>query len=319
VVEELDPFLEEQLHLAGIRLDGGAELLPRYGELDPAMVAGKLHAAGVPGVAESLLTQPQAPVQGLPVRPPTLCPGCGHRGVFTVLSRLKLFVSGDIGCYTLGALPPFNAMNSDICMGASISTAHGIQKALGDLATEKGNRKVSVIGDSTFFHSGITGLLNIVWNGGTSVVIILDNRTTAMTGGQETPGTGKTLCGLDAPCLDLAEFCRALGVPRVEVVDPYDLKEVERAVTEAIAAQEPSVIVAQAPCVLQYRIRGEAWLWTKRPARAASAACAWVAPPSVWFRARPQTRKGKSPSMPRSVPVAGSVLRCAVSMPSARG
>ena len=113
--------------------------------------------------------------------------------MFTVLSRLKVFVSGDIGCYTLGALPPFNAMNSDICMGASVSTAHGIQKGLGEAGFDKANRKVSVIGDSTFFHSGITGLLDIVWNGGTSVIIILDNRTTAMTGGQETPGTGKTL------------------------------------------------------------------------------------------------------------------------------
>jgi len=223
-------------------------------------VAVKLTAAGVPGATASLLALPGAPLPDLPVRPPTLCPGCGHRGVFTVLSRMKTFVSGDIGCYTLGAMPPFNAMNSDICMGASVSTAHGIQKALGAAAYEKQNRKVSVIGDSTFFHSGITGLLDIVWNGGTSVIIILDNRTTAMTGGQDTPGTGKTLSGTEAPSIDIAAFCRALGVPRVEVVDPYDLTEVERAVSEALEAREPSVIVAQAPCVLEYKLRGTPWV-----------------------------------------------------------
>jgi indolepyruvate ferredoxin oxidoreductase alpha subunit len=260
VVEELDPFMEEQLRLAGITIDGGQELTPRYGELDPFIVANRLHAAGVPGATQTLLSKPDAPVEGLPVRPPTLCPGCGHRGVFTVLSRLKTFVSGDIGCYTLGAMPPFNAMNSDICMGASVSTAHGIQKALGELGADKANRKVSVIGDSTFFHSGITGLLDIVWNGGTSVIIILDNRTTAMTGGQDTPGTGKTLSGKDAPWVDIAAFCRAIGVPRVEVVDPYDLKEVERSIKEALDAHEASVIVAKAPCVLQYKIRGEYWV-----------------------------------------------------------
>lgn len=261
VVEELDPLLEEQLKLAGITPDGGAELLPRYGELDPYIVANALSAAGAPGAKPSLLEVPAAPQEGLPLRPPTLCPGCGHRGVFSVLSRLKLFVSGDIGCYTLGALPPFSAMNSDICMGASISTAHGIQKALGEESFERKNRKVSVIGDSTFFHSGITGLLNIVWNNGSSVIIILDNRTTAMTGGQETPATGKTLSGTAAPALDIAPLCRALGVPRVEVVDPYDLEAVEKSITAAIDSGQPSVIVAQAPCVLQYKIRmSPAWV-----------------------------------------------------------
>ena len=318
-MEELDPFLEEQLRSADIEVDGGQELLPRFGELDPALVARALHAAGVPGVSAHLLVPAKDPVQGLPVRPPTLCPGCGHRGVFTVLSRMKVFVSGDIGCYTLGAMPPFNAVNSDVCMGASISTAHGIQKAPVDLALDKRNRKVSVIGDSTFFHSGITGLLNIVWNGGTSVVIILDNRTTAMTGGQDTPGTGHTLCGLEAPALEIADLCRTLGVPRVEVVDPYDLTQVERAVTEAIEAQEPAVIVAKRPAFSSAASGARPGRWTRRSATAASAACGWGARLSAWWPAATATTRARWPSTHRSAPAAASAPRWADSKNEAEG
>ncbi len=260
VVEELDPFLEEQIRLMGVQVDGGAELLPRWGELDPYLVATGLTRAGVSGANPVFTVQPDAPVQGLPMRPPTLCPGCGHRGVFTVLSRLKVFVAGDIGCYTLGIQPPFNALHSDICMGAGVSTAHGIEKALGEAAHERKNRKVSVIGDSTFFHSGMTGLLNIVWNGGSSVVIILDNRTTAMTGGQETPAMGRTLSGEEAPAVDMEALCRALGVNRVQTVDAYDLAALETSIKAALDADEPAVIIAQAPCVLEYRIKWEPWV-----------------------------------------------------------
>ena len=260
VVEELDPVLEEQIRLMGVTVDGGAELLPRWGELDPYLVATGLARAGAPGANPVFLAEPAAPAEGLPNRPPTLCPGCGHRGVFTVLSRMKVFVAGDIGCYTLGIQPPFNALHSDVCMGAGVTTVRGIEKALGEAAHDKKNRKVSVIGDSTFFHSGMTGLLNIVWNGGSSVVIILDNRTTAMTGGQETPANGRTLSGAEAPAVDIAALCRALGVPRVETIDAYDLSALETAIAAALDAHEPAVVIAQAPCVLEYKIKGEPWV-----------------------------------------------------------
>lgn len=260
VVEELDPFMEEQIRLMGITVDGGADLLPRYDELDPALVARALTKAGAPRANPVFLVEPRSPVQDLPARPPTLCPGCGHRGVFTVLSKMRVFVAGDIGCYTLGAMPPFNALHSDICMGAGVSSVHGIEKGLGEAAGDKKNRRVAVIGDSTFFHSGMTSLLNIVWNRGTSVVIILDNRTTAMTGGQVTPGVGRTLMGEEVPAIDIEALCRALGVPRVETVDAYNLSALEASLSAALEAHEPAVIIAQAPCVLQYKIRGEAWV-----------------------------------------------------------
>ena len=192
VVEELDPFIEEQIRLAGIQVDGGKDILPMCGEFDPGLVARTLHAAGVPGVDESLLVEPVPAAEGLPNRPPTLCPGCSHRAVFAALSKLKVFVNGDIGCYTLGAMPPFNAIHTTICMGAGIGMSHGMSKVVTKEAQQKiQNRVVSVIGDSTFFHSGITGLLDVVWNKSNTVTIIMDNRTTAMTGGQQNPGTGR--------------------------------------------------------------------------------------------------------------------------------
>ena len=260
VVEELDPFMEEQIRIMGVSIDGGAELLPRFNELDPALVAQRLSAAGVPGANPDLLNPPPAPVEGLPQRPPTFCPGCGHRGVFTVLSKMKLFVAGDIGCYTLGAMPPFNALHSDICMGASVSSIHGVEKGLGKAAFDKKNRRVAVIGDSTFFHSGMTALLNIIWNRGSSVIIILDNSTTAMTGGQVTPALGRTLMGEEAPAVDIGAVCRAFGVPKVETVDAYNLAALESSLKAAFEAHEPTVIIAQAPCVLEYKVQGEPWV-----------------------------------------------------------
>ncbi len=249
VVEELDPFLEEQVRLLGIEVSHGKDLFPLEGELEPSQVAEKLT-----GVA----AERRAPAGGLPVRPPVLCPGCSHRGVFAVLRKLKVFVSGDIGCYTLGALPPLESMHACLCMGASVTMAHGMAKALG-AAKDLKDQVVAVIGDSTFFHSGVTGLIDMIWNGGSSVVMIQDNRITGMTGGQVTPGIGKTLMGGDAPVVDIEKLVLALGVKpeNVRVVSAYDLKEIETVLRDELSKPEPSVVITKDPCVLQYRIKGK--------------------------------------------------------------
>ncbi len=238
VIEELDPFLTGQIQALGIAVVPLPESLTR-GELSPERVAAALRGEDI-----------AAPADGLPPRPPMLCPGCPHRGVFLALRKLKAFVTGDIGCYTLGTLPPLQALDTCLCMGAGIGEAHGIEAACG-----KKGREVAVIGDSTFVHSGITGLINIAYNGGTSVVVILDNGTTAMTGGQDHPGTGVTLSGRPGRRLDLPGLCRAVGIDRVEVIDPRDLAATQAALRAAMAADEPTVIIAQCPCVLVSRDR----------------------------------------------------------------
>lgn len=258
VVEELDPFLEEQIYLMDVKVDGGKSLFSLCGELDPGSVARTLTAAGAAGAEPDLLVGPTAGWEGLPQRPPTLCPGCSHRGVFTVLKKLRVFVSGDIGCYTLGALPPIGAMHACVCMGAGIGMAHGIAKVM-DGGGDIKNQAVAVIGDSTFFHSGVTGLMDTIWNKGASVTIILDNRTTAMTGGQENPGSGNMLGGEPAAMVNIPKLVDALGVKRVAYIDPYDLGQTERVIKEELAAGEPSVIIATAPCVLEFRIKNEPW------------------------------------------------------------
>ncbi len=247
VVEELDPFLEEQIRLLGIEVAHGKDWFPITGELTPEAVAERLTGR---------VGQRQPAAEGLPVRPPVLCPGCSHRGVFTVLRKLKVYVSGDIGCYTLGALPPFEALHACLCMGGSITMAHGISKAMGEV-TDRKDRTVAVIGDSTFFHSGVTGLMDMIWNGGHSVVMIQDNRITAMTGGQVTPGIGKTLMGADSPAIDIEKLVVTLGVKpeNVRVVSAYDLKEIETVLKEELDKPEPSVVITKDPCVLQYRVK----------------------------------------------------------------
>ena len=258
VVEELDPFLEEQIQLLGITVDGGKDLLPICGEFDPGLIARTLHGAGVPGVNTELLAAPAPVAEDLPERPPTLCPGCSHRGIFAVLRRLKVFVSGDIGCYSLGALPPFEAMHCSTCMGAGISMAHGMAQVL-DTQGERRHTPVAVIGDSTFFHSGITPLMDVAYNGSPTLTIILDNRTTAMTGGQQNPGSGKSIVGRDAPMVDIPALCRALGIRRVVEVDPLDLEQTERVLKAELEAGEPAVVIATSPCVLIYKIRRDPW------------------------------------------------------------
>jgi indolepyruvate ferredoxin oxidoreductase alpha subunit len=244
IVEELDPFIEEQVRLMGVTVHHGKDILHLCGEFSPALIRARLtgSAPKLPPAAE-----------GLPARPPAFCPGCSHRGIFTVLKKLKVFVSGDIGCYTLGALPPIQALHSCVCMGASIGMAHGMSHVLPE-TDDLSQKTVAVIGDSTFWHSGMTGLLDAIYNKGTSVVMILDNRTTGMTGGQENPGTGKTLMGEDTIAADITALCRAFGMPAVAEVDPYNLKDIEDTLRAELAKPELSVVVAKAPCVLRYRV-----------------------------------------------------------------
>jgi indolepyruvate ferredoxin oxidoreductase, alpha subunit len=243
VVEELDPFIEDQIKAMGIPVHFGKNVFPLCGEFSQRLVGEKISGRALP-MKEA--------VAGLLVRPPTFCPGCSHRGLFTVLAKLKLYVSGDIGCYTLGGLPPFSSMHTCICMGASISAAHGIAKGLALQGEQQ--KPVAVIGDSTFLHSGITGLVNMVYNGGDAIVIIMNNDTTGMTGGQEHAGTGRTAKGTEAPRLDIAKLCKAIGAKRVREIDGYKIKELEKIVKEELAAQGPTVLISNQPCVLRYRV-----------------------------------------------------------------
>lgn len=236
VVEELEPYLEDQIKAWGLQVTG-KRYIPNIGELSPDIIAlglgSKDNEVEPPGEDE------------LPARPPMLCAGCPHRGVFYVLRRLKLIVTGDIGCYTLGVLPPLESMDTCICMGASIGSAMGLQKATG--------RKdvVAVIGDSTFVHSGVTPLIDIVYNRGVSTVIILDNRTTAMTGQQDHPGTGTTLKGAESRELNLEKLVEAIiGIESVRIADPYNLKAVKQVIKEEIEKEEPSVIIFKRACLL---------------------------------------------------------------------
>ena len=237
VVEELDPVIET--HLRNIGLDPeGKSLFPLIGEFSQSDIKRVLL-----GVKEDSISADSA----VPGRPPVMCPGCPHRGIYYVLAKNKLTVLGDIGCYTLGATPPLNALDSTLCMGASVSGIHGFNKARG---AESEGKTVCVIGDSTFMHSGMTGLVNIAYNASNSVVIILDNSITGMTGHQQNPTTGYNIKGDPAAKVNLEELCRALGINRVRVVDPYDLDECEKAVKEELAVSEPSVIISRRPCML---------------------------------------------------------------------
>lgn len=237
VVEELDPFIETQVKAMGIQCRG-KELIPESGELNTTIVRSAITGEKGKTVFE--------PVQ-IPMRPPNLCPGCPHRGIFYAISKLGAFVTGDIGCYTLAALRPLSAMDTCVCMGAGIGNAHGMSKALGKEALGK---VIAVIGDSTFFHSGITGLINVVFNRGNSTVVILDNRTTGMTGHQPHPSTGKTITGEQTISIDIEALCRAIGVAHVRTVDPHNHVESLKVLKEEIERPEPSVIIAKAPCVL---------------------------------------------------------------------
>ena len=243
VIEELEPFIENQIKKNGISVIG-KELLPVMGEYSAGLIREK-----VLGIKEykGITFDEQ-----VPVRPPVMCPGCPHRGMFHILKKLKLNVSGDIGCYTLGALSPTESMDTCICMGASIGMAHGMEKAKG---REFGKKTVAILGDSTFIHSGITGLIDIVYNKGNTTVIILDNSITGMTGHQHNPTTGFTIKGEPTRQVDLVMLAKSLGIERVRVADPFDIKEFEKVVREEIQADGPSVIISQRPCVLLKNVK----------------------------------------------------------------
>ena len=238
VIEELDPFIEDACLAMGIEVVG-KELFTMLGEYTPTMIRKVVFGEdAAPSVAVK---------EELPARPPVMCAGCPHRGTFYVLKKLGLTVSGDIGCYTLGAVAPLASVDTTICMGASVSAAHGMAKVRGD---EFAHKLVSVIGDSTFMHSGITGLVDIVYNKGINTVIILDNSITGMTGHQENPTTGRTIRGEATRQVDLIQLCKGVGVDHIVVADPFDVKNFEKVVKEAVAKDEPSVVIAQRPCAL---------------------------------------------------------------------
>ncbi len=234
VIEEVDPFLETQIKALGIKVIG-KDKLPLIEELNPRIVRNSLTEKKTSFTPET----------SLPPRPPALCPGCPHAGLFYLLQRKDIIITGDIGCYTLGSYPPHNTMDTCVCMGGSITLAHGIEKAL-----KNGKRVVSIIGDSTFFHMGMPGLINAIYNKGNQILVIVDNRTTGMTGHQDHPGTGKTLMGEPTKMLDCAEVAKACGVEKVHVIDPYKIKENRTLFRQILSEPGPTVIVSRQPCAL---------------------------------------------------------------------
>lgn len=236
IFEELEPVIEEQVKSWGIQCCG-KEVFTRQGEYSANMLREKVLGETVP--AEGY--------KDLPARPPILCPGCPHRSTFSVLNKLKIHAAGDIGCYTLGAVAPLNVIDSTICMGASISSLHGMEKAKGK---EYIKNWVAVIGDSTFMHTGVNSLMNMVYNQGTGTVIIMDNSTTGMTGHQDHAATGKTLQGEEVPAISIYHLCKAIGVKNVVEVDAFDITAMEKTIKEEVAKDEVSVIIACAPCAL---------------------------------------------------------------------
>ena len=271
VIEELDPIIEQHCRALGLDVIG-KELLPMIGEFSQNLIAEKL---GLPDKASCTLDEQ------LPMRPPAMCSGCPHRGVFYTLNKNKCTVLGDIGCYTLGAVAPLSAMHMTLCMGGSVSSIHGFNKALG---SEAEGSTVAVIGDSTFMHSGMTGLANIAYNQSNSTVIILDNSITGMTGHQQNPTTGYNIKGDPAGKIDLEALCKSMGFNRVRVVDPYDLKAMDAAVKEELAANEPSVIISRRPCVLLKYVKTNPALSVDNEKCRGCKACMKLGCPSISFR-----------------------------------
>lgn len=271
VIEELDPVIETHIRANGIHVDGGKDLFGLCGELSQNKIkkAMGMQAASYIDFGETV-----------PPRPPTLCPGCPHRGIFYTLSKMGLTVSGDIGCYTLGSLPPLAAIDTTVCMGASISGLHGFNTVRGE---ESAKKSVAVIGDSTFMHSGITGLVDIVYNKGISTVLILDNSITGMTGHQENPTTGRTLKGESAPAVSLEKLCEAIGVKRVRVVDPYALDELKAMIAEELNAEETSVIIARRPCILLPEVKTSPALYVDTEKCKGCRQCMTIGCPSISF------------------------------------
>ena len=271
VVEELDPFIEEHCRQLGLEVEGKSifSLLGEFSQNTVAEKMGQIRECG------------KCLDEAIPGRPPVMCPGCPHRGLFYTLKKSKCNVLGDIGCYTLGAAAPLAAMDTTLCMGASISGLHGFNKALGE---EGETHSVAVIGDSTFMHSGMTGLANIAYNQSNSTVIILDNSITGMTGHQQNPTTGYNIKGDPAGKVDLEALCRAMGINRVKVVDPYNLKECDQVLKEELAAAEPSVIISRRPCVLLKSVKPQPALRVNPEKCIGCKSCMKIGCPSISFR-----------------------------------
>ena len=268
VVEELDPIIENYCRQLGLTVSG-KEALPLEGEFSQNLVASKL--GGTVHTGKTL-------EDAIPPRPPVMCAGCPHRGLFYTLNKNKCTVLGDIGCYTLGAVAPLSAMDMTLCMGGSISGIHGFNKARGE---ETEGKTVAVIGDSTFMHSGMTGLANIAYNQSNSTVIILDNSITGMTGHQQNPTTGYNIKGDPAGKIDLESLCKAMGFNRVRVVDPYDLKACDQAVKEELAANEPSVIISRRPCALLKYVKHNAPLAVNKEKCIGCKSCMKIGCPAI--------------------------------------
>lgn len=268
VVEELDSIIEDHCRKLGLKV-WGKNVLPLEGEFSQNLVAAKL--GGTVHTGKTL-------EDAIPPRPPVMCAGCPHRGLFYTLNKNKCTVLGDIGCYTLGAVAPLSAMDMTLCMGGSISGIHGFNKARGE---ETEGKTVAVIGDSTFMHSGMTGLANIAYNQSNSTVIILDNSITGMTGHQQNPTTGYNIKGDPAGKIDLEALCKAMGFNRVRVVDPYDLKACDQAVKEELAANEPSVIISRRPCALLKYVKHNAPLAVNKDKCIGCKSCMKIGCPAI--------------------------------------
>ena len=268
VVEELDSIIEDLCRKLGLKV-WGKNVLPLEGEFSQNLVASKL--GGTVHTGKTL-------EDAIPPRPPVMCAGCPHRGLFYTLNKNKCTVLGDIGCYTLGAVAPLSAMDMTLCMGGSISGIHGFNKARGE---ETEGKTVAVIGDSTFMHSGMTGLANIAYNQSNSTVIILDNSITGMTGHQQNPTTGYNIKGDPAGKIDLESLCKAMGFNRVRVVDPYDLKACDQAVKEELAANEPSVIISRRPCALLKYVKHNAPLAVNKEKCIGCKSCMKIGCPAI--------------------------------------
>ncbi len=271
VVEELDPVIEEHCKNLGLTVTG-KDLLPMCDEFSQNLIAEKL---GLPVKVGCDFTEE------LPIRPPAMCSGCPHRGIFYTLSKNKITVLGDIGCYTLGAAAPLNAIEMTLCMGASISATHGFNKARGESSE---HNTVAVIGDSTFMHSGMTGLANIAYNQSNSTVIILDNSITGMTGHQQNPTTGYNIKGDPAGKINLEALCLAMGFARVRVVDPYNLAECEQVIKEELATDDASVIISRRPCVLLKYVKAAPALSVDENKCVGCRSCMKLGCPSISFK-----------------------------------
>lgn len=268
VVEELDPIIETHVKALGLKVEG-SELLPRIDEFSQNLIAQAFGKETSSGVTLN---------DTIPARPPVMCAGCPHRGLFYSLKKRKCTVLGDIGCYTLGAVPPLSTIELTLCMGASIGATHGFNKMLG---ADSEGKTVAVIGDSTFIHSGMTGLANVAYNQSNSTVIILDNSITGMTGHQQNPSTGLNIKGDPAGKIDLESLCRAMGINRVRVVDPYDLKACDVAIKEELAAAEPSVIISRRPCALLKTVKHKPPLYVDKGKCIGCKSCMKIGCPAI--------------------------------------